>query len=425
MRELEVKVVMRLGMQFSIAKLVARGDFSDFDGWGFEVEAMVACLCHRLPIEFQTISGSAVQQRLVEAHMRLCVNFDPRDSSMLTVSTSEPILAEAAFVIMRRKRFDLLGALLWLLRGPLENKGDRGELVALILLLLARDDVIAKKNEAMLQKECILPSYLSDESDQYPRHLGEPSLCDWNRVLSVPEFLHALFGELGGVRADIDTLFKDTRMHFNHFVKVHEQELLRSQYLAGLLMRGAAVLCVDRPMPVDAAIPFSFQDAIDRWFIGHILVRVENDSKYGDDIVPELFDHIDPVALGITELEPGDTEPLPVVRIVFALASPRPAVKARKVPVYLEDGRSYWAIDIWCAGISASCLPIVESKDEEQWKEIIAYTQPWIGNYISPGEKSVKEYLWRMTPCRSKERRFWEFSPSILESESPVTQQTQ
>ncbi len=74
------------------------------------------------------------QRKQVEGHMRVCLEIDAAFESMETASPSEPILSEAAYVIMARKSFGPLESLKSVLEGFSVHKGDRGEFLALLLL---------------------------------------------------------------------------------------------------------------------------------------------------------------------------------------------------------------------------------------------------------------------------------------------------
>jgi hypothetical protein len=58
---------------------------------------------------------------------------------METVSSSEPLLSEAAYVIMAWKSFDPLKFFKSVLEGLAVHKDHRGEFLALLLLTLAHD----------------------------------------------------------------------------------------------------------------------------------------------------------------------------------------------------------------------------------------------------------------------------------------------
>src|ERR1700743_2611221 len=101
-----------------------------------------ACLSQRLALELNSKTYIAVEQEReqVEGYMRLCLRVEDGSETMTTVSPSEPLLAEAASDAMRH--FDTLLAMERVLSGYSIHQGDRGELLVMLLLTLARDATV-------------------------------------------------------------------------------------------------------------------------------------------------------------------------------------------------------------------------------------------------------------------------------------------
>ena len=89
-----------------------------------------------------TYISQTAERKQVEGHMRVCLEINATFESMETVSPSEPLFSEAAYVIMVQKSFDPLKSFKSVLEGFAIHKGDRGELLALLLLTLARDQAV-------------------------------------------------------------------------------------------------------------------------------------------------------------------------------------------------------------------------------------------------------------------------------------------
>jgi hypothetical protein len=64
-----------------------------------------------------------------------------------TVSASEPLLSEAAYAVMARETFDPLKAFKSVMEGFTVHQGDRGEYLALLLLILAHDKAVGPPDE--------------------------------------------------------------------------------------------------------------------------------------------------------------------------------------------------------------------------------------------------------------------------------------
>src|SRR5277367_2829174 len=115
----------------------------------FSTHQQFACLSQRLPIEFNSTTWISRQneQKQVEGHLRICLKIDQNFESMVTVSASEPLLSEGAYFIMQSPSFDAPKAMKSVLDGLSVHKGDRGELLALLLLILARDNAIGPADQ--------------------------------------------------------------------------------------------------------------------------------------------------------------------------------------------------------------------------------------------------------------------------------------
>jgi len=74
------------------------------------VEQM-ACISVRMPLEFN-LRSRYMEKTLVERHLRVCLHVDPEFETAITIAPSEPLLAEASFLIMSNPAFNLPGCLL-------------------------------------------------------------------------------------------------------------------------------------------------------------------------------------------------------------------------------------------------------------------------------------------------------------------------
>ena len=71
--------------------------------------------------------------------MQLCLSVNPGFESAITIAPSKPILAEAAYWLMRNPAFDFPRCLLAELEHPGLDKGTRGEFIVMVLCLAAQD----------------------------------------------------------------------------------------------------------------------------------------------------------------------------------------------------------------------------------------------------------------------------------------------
>ncbi|TFY78103.1 hypothetical protein EWM64_g5907 [Hericium alpestre] len=354
----------------------------------------LACLSQRLPIEFQTTryNTSDAERRQVENHMRVCLKVSDDLQSMTTINPSEPILSEAAFRIMdSREDFNVPSALRDVLQGFSVHQGDRGELVALLLLTMARDQAVH-----------------DSIANGVPR--------EQSRMVPVTAFLSHLFGSSaapgilsatpsvvkdGSLDANVKLCdqFKDSHLHFNHFVKVHEHNMVNRKYLWRLMSRGAAVLCAD------AITPFTYKDKVlNEENIGVILWQIKNNPAYTSTIKREFYDPLmNPHILGI--LDSGETT-VPIIRVVLALAGNTPALKS--VPCTPGATGQFTSYDIWCSGMSPKFYgPITEGSSKEVWDALLHASRGWEKLY-SEGDKESQQLRMSMNPGAATDPRFFQ-----------------
>ncbi|KAL0946391.1 hypothetical protein HGRIS_012620 [Hohenbuehelia grisea] len=332
----------------------------------------LACLFTRLPLEFVTsvYNNTDRETEQVEGHMRICLKAHPNHETMVTVSASEPFLSEAAYFAMSRcTDTNIVYVFRELVTGFCVGAGDRGEYLAMLLLTLARDAAVGPPN----------------------KDSGHPS----SRVFFLHEFLtHHLIKtdkldkSTQNVFAQLATDFRDAKMHFNHYIKLHEQSAIDRDCLLLQSGRGAAIMCAPNQTSIDLIHPFLVNgDLIVPDNAGLGLIQVNNDEKYGLSSHGELFQSMDPYHLGILQ---ADDPPVPLVRIVFALASRKSGVVAvRHAPSEEYNAVRY---DIWIAGLSSDFLhPIRGNDDEDIWNAILGASHGWRGIYCDEGVRPEKD----------------------------------
>ncbi|EDR02266.1 uncharacterized protein LACBIDRAFT_295447 [Laccaria bicolor S238N-H82] len=340
---------------FAAAKLMAEEFVKKFSD-----DQKLACLAQRIPLEFQSTNyiEQSNERKQVEGHMRVCLKIDGACQTMTTASSSEPILSEAAYFLMTRDHsFNAADALKSVMEGFAISKGDRGEFLVLLLLTLARDATVGP-----------------------PSIYGNPE--KGNRFFSLADFfLGGLFNcseksaqELHKLASD----FPQAKMHFSHFVKVHEFKAIDLTSLLLLIGRGAGVLCANNQNGVDIINAFLKNGTkLEIGNAGLVLIQVKNDSAYGTQPQQELFDAMNPHDLNILE-DKGCA--VPIIKIVFALAAKKPLLKV----VRKNASASYRAViyEIWCAGLSPDVLlPI---KEKGVWEALLQASYGWKSLYETP-----------------------------------------
>jgi hypothetical protein len=265
--------------------------------------------------------------------MRICLATTTGFKKLITCSASEPLLAEAAFHLMFNSTASPVKHLANHANLYCVDRGRRGELVAALIIMQARDASL-------------------------PAHLPQ------RRWVFVTEFMQALLSSQVSENF-LDTLpthwregegtitfrqmFDNCRLWFNHIIKVEDSNVIRPEFLWKYVMRGAMVVCKDNQEGVDIIVPVVFLNGnISRKTITTILIQVKNSKEYGLNINNKLFDAMDPCGLGLLS-----DHPRPIIRMVFALASPEAGVRfptrRSREPHHADK---YTSFDIWCAGLS-------------------------------------------------------------------------
>jgi hypothetical protein len=219
----------------------------------------------------------------VNSHLRVFVQNDPDSGFMRTITPSEPLVSDAAaMVLMARsgdanhgnprnwvKCIDLLASQLL---GPgLIEKRSNGELFARLVLILARDYTVA-------------PIQLSDE-------LAVSQVCFWSRPVKVLEFLKTLLPSEdyrtlleyspGASQPTFADAFKTAHINLTHFTTTSKNidpedtpELLHD-----LLRRCAGLQCGHEQPAWDIVVPVYFGDVYEKFDIAKLsamAVQVKN-----------------------------------------------------------------------------------------------------------------------------------------------------
>ncbi|KAF8319201.1 hypothetical protein F5887DRAFT_378307 [Amanita rubescens] len=351
---------------FAVGKLLNANPSTEY----FTEDQMLACLSQRLPIKFNSTTYiSHAERKQVEGHMRVCLNIDDGFQSMTTVSPSEPLLSEAAYVIMSRKSFDVLKCFKTVLDGFAVHKGDRGEFLALLLLTLARDKAVGPPDDE-----------------------GRPKCHPKQRYFDFASFMYGhLFKSLSNpVLVSLQHDFPNAKMHFNHFVKLHDFKSVDKECLLHLMTRGAGVLCANNHASIDAVTVFLKSGTkLTTNNIGLGLHQFKNDPSYSKNPQPELFESMDPYECGI--LKEGDAA-VPIVKIVFALA-------ARSAGLHVtrhDPSEAYNAVvyDIWCAGLSPEYLEPICEEQTDIWDGLLQASNGWKKIYKAAADIDLRRSMY-------------------------------
>ena len=301
-------------------------------------EGILACLSVRFALELDlSVPGSrSIAGTQVKQHLRLCSRATPGFDYLFTFAGSAPFLAEAAAGLIRHQSSDT--AVKLLATHPhlsFIDCGRPGELAASLLIMKAKD--LGHTNRQWHPKTC------SCKWD-YVRDFMEALLPQdaYEALISTPPAYHLPDGQNTSFKA----VFNDSKIWFNHIIKVEHGEMIHVRHLWKFVSRGAMIICPPGNCGIDIVIPVCFKgNALTRENMTAILIQIKTDKH---QFSGDLFGYMDPFDVGL--FSDGDT-PLPVIRMVFALGSDDPDVTFPAEEKSRLAGR-FSSYDIWCEGLS-------------------------------------------------------------------------
>ena len=338
-------------LSFAKQKLLNGKEFlEDADSLG-----SLACLATRFGLEFNEDEDSRdICYKQVERHMRICLATTIGFKKLITCSASEPLLAEAAFQLMSDSPSSPVKHLANHVNLYCVDRGRRGELVAALIVMQARDaslprNVPPRRWVSVTQfMEALLPSQASEV-------LLRSLPTRWCK----------------GQAFTFSQTFDNCCLWFNHIIKVEDSNVIRPEFLWKYVTRGAMVVCKDNQEAVDIIVPVVFPNGnLSRHNVTVIMIQVKNRTDYGLNVTNKLFDAMDPCRLGLLS-----DNPRPIIRMVFALASPEAGVRfpsRRSCEPHHPDG--FTSFDIWCAGLSTETFRQV-GDDLDSYQKLLDRSQ--------------------------------------------------
>jgi hypothetical protein len=368
----------------------------------------------------------------VEKYMRVCILIHKGFETAVTISPSEPLLAEAARQYMStHSSFNMPASLLEHLTTMGLDKGDQGELVAQILLILAADKA-CEEHLAIAGKQLCEPTAGSEDQPI----LEMPVVSTVPRAFSVELFIKALLEEQwhGNVLSSFpakwrtktesnckfQTAFKDTKVYFTHFVRLDDPEVVNREFLWRLAIRGCIALCANCQDGFDIIAPLVFGTGrLCRTNISALFVQVQNDKRFKVQPNTKLFDLMNPYLVRFFDI--NEKEPLPIIRMVFSLGSPTAAVEV--LPQYVEQlprkaktaarkavqkSPRFTSYDIWCAKASSETFGVIKIEDEQNYARLLKADKVFPQAYCSElGIEEVESNKRSMNPGTSVDAAHW------------------
>ena len=371
-------------IHFAILKLLC-GEFES----KLEKAQNLAVLSQRLPLDMNSTIFVSLPDNLVEreqeqisSHMRVCMAITDGIETIRGIAASEPILSEAAAIVMNDGcNFNLADALADALTECDINAGDRAELLVSAFFTWARDRTVSAK---------LVPQFLGQLSRYFTVKELFASLFSESTFASMSQATPSLCASKASQRT-FGEVFDGAWMHFNHFVKPHEQKVLSRPYLLAFMARGAAAFGANCQPGFDAVYPFLYgTTTLEVEQVGLIIVQVKK-NDIGLERQAEIFKKMDPFACGLLNFDLiKESFSILVIRIVFALCSSVSTVN-NKIYSSPSEGASYLdkngfprftSYDYWCSGIDPDILrPVEQSPDK--WRALVNKAESWSTFYSS------------------------------------------
>jgi len=225
-------------------------------------------------------ASQRIQMELIASHMRVVWSMNKRREYVISGYPCEPILAHAALHHMRqvnklKERYSMLCVMRDAVVERHIAKGERGELVARLILILAYYDA-SRPLDAV-------PTPLGPTDDVSTRLEPIPSV-------SVKEFLCALLPDKPGIGefwsrsprrggspdATVERVFGHAKVYFTHFVRYTMTP--KAKHLWAAVVRGQAIQCSYQQEEVDIIIPIVLDPTarLAEEHMSAILIQVRN-----------------------------------------------------------------------------------------------------------------------------------------------------
>jgi hypothetical protein len=237
----------------------------------------LACLSTRFSLEFN-MDGMArdVTHTQVERHMWLCIAATAGLENMITIPGSEPLLAEAAYELMKGTGTSAVCHLAMHSDLNCIDRGRCGELVATLLIMQAYDAAWSSGGRWVSVVNfmgALLPS------EEY-NSLLQSAPTSW--PMNHPD------------ERTFEAIFKDYCMWFNHVIKIEKKEMISINHLWKFVMRGAMILCATNQEGIDIVLPVCHTTQnLGPDSVTAILIQVKNAKDYKETIHGDLFDAMD------------------------------------------------------------------------------------------------------------------------------------
>jgi hypothetical protein len=169
---------------------------------------------------------------------------------------------------------------------------------------------------------------------------------------------------------------------------------------------------------VDIIVPFLYWDSIlRRENVSAFFIQGKNNEKFQETPRLHLFDRMNPCENSLGFFDPKESHPVPVIRMVFALASKTPCVTVVKSPERVQPPRrdaskpafksdNYTAFDIWCAKASRETFRSI--KDDAIFEKLLLRSRIFPDVYENKKSESIQNATRNMNPATDVHHAHWE-----------------
>ncbi|KAI9454622.1 hypothetical protein F5148DRAFT_424620 [Russula earlei] len=360
---------------------------------------VLACLSVRFALTFNMdVSARDVSFAQVERHMRLCIAATVGLEKLVTMAGSEPLLAEAAYDLMKETEMNAVRHLANHSDLNCVDRGRRGELVATLLIMQAFDAARAIRKKRWVTVVDFMKALLP-ESNYEALLRSMPTSWPESHEKQMP----------------FKKVFEDYGLWFNHVIKVESKRMISKDHLWKFVTRGAMILCATNQEGIDIVLPvFHTGRKLGPDSMTAVVIQVKNARDHKTTLNESLFDAMDSVVKSAifstssvdsesTNQVPSKRKPTepagpspskktkgnvtpapkvvtpklanedmkPVIRLVLALASPKSAVVFRERPLIKNDFDGFTAFDIWLAGLDRETFNQLQDADTEPYKILL------------------------------------------------------
>ncbi|TDL25340.1 hypothetical protein BD410DRAFT_785264 [Rickenella mellea] len=277
----------------------------------------------------KTLRDHEEEQRQVAHHMRVCFDVSSDFHTMVTVSPSEPILAEAALLCLRYSEMTPGKMLDDVLGRSLVAAGDRGEHIAAFLCLKASLDARKYQTTAKLSLLNFLKFFLRADVSKF-----EPSVSS-------------------GSQLPLGKAFESAYVYFNHAIKLSTPEVAKASVLWATVARGALIVLANSHKGADLLVLICMGDQVTADSVTFGIIRINRDGSFTFSDASTLISAMDPYAIGL--YPSGHQFKHPIIRLVMSFYSEAETTSvpaSANVSSEADLNASFTSYDVWCGGIS-------------------------------------------------------------------------